>query len=357
MALARAGVVGVPVADPAVHVFVWGTDDATTRVQLQLAADAGFHWVKQRFEWRNIEAKAKGQFEWAEPDRIVAAAQRQNLKMIARVDNPPHWATAGMAWPASAAPDHLSDWTDYLAALAARYKGHIQAYQIWNEPNIAREWGSSPDPVAYTAMLRASNAAIKAVDPQALVVTAGLAPTTAQNAEAMPDLAFYRELYQAGAKGSFDLLGVHAAGFKAPPCMDPASVANDPSLSNPGDPSPPDAKRVYAFRHVEDVRRVMVESGDAETPIGVLEMGWTTDPRPDSPYHWHAVSRAQQASYLVDAFTCARQTWSPWIAFMTVIYLADPSWTPQQEQYWWSITNPDGSARLAYAALRRLLHP
>jgi len=39
-----------------------------------------------------------------------------------------------------------------------------------------------------------------------------------------------------------------------------------------------------------------------------------------------------------------------------VIYLADPTWTTQQEQYWWSITNPDGSARPAYAALRRFFN-
>src|SRR5437879_1475379 len=42
--------------DPAVHVFLWGNAGTTAR-DLQLATGGGFHWVKQRFEWRNIEGK------------------------------------------------------------------------------------------------------------------------------------------------------------------------------------------------------------------------------------------------------------------------------------------------------------
>src|SRR4051812_30401889 len=41
-------------ASPAVHVFLWGQREAADR-DLKLAKEAGFVWVKQRFEWRNIE--------------------------------------------------------------------------------------------------------------------------------------------------------------------------------------------------------------------------------------------------------------------------------------------------------------
>jgi hypothetical protein len=37
---------------------------------------------------------------------------------------------------------------------------------------------------------------------------------------------------------------------------------------------------------------------------------------------------------------------------MTVWTLADPSWGPDREEYWWAITNPDGSPRPAYTRLR-----
>jgi hypothetical protein len=344
----------IPVADPAIHVFLWGNEPTTQR-DLGLARDAGFHWVKQRFEWRNIEGKAKGSFEWNEPDRIVDAISQSGLKIVARVDNQPQWASSTVQWPGTGPPDKPSDWTDYLTALAQRYKGRIQAYEIWNEPNLDREWGDRPPSAQeYTAMLRASYQAIKAADPQALVVSAGMSPTTTDNDQATPDLEFIRQMYAAGAKGSFDVLGIHAQPWKADACADPAVVAADPALTN-ADPSSPDLKRVYAFRHAEDIRQLMVEQGDADKQIAVLEMGATTDQRPGSPYAWFAVDRNAQGKVLVDAFHCARQMFAPWMGFMTVIYIPDPSWTQSNEQYWWSITNPDGTARPAYTALKAFL--
>jgi polysaccharide biosynthesis protein PslG len=341
----------VPTTDPAIHVFLWGNTSTTAR-DLQLAKQGGFHWVKQRFEWRNIEGRNKGDFEWNEPDRIVDAITQAGLAIIARVDNQPRWASSTIQWPGSGPPDNPTDWTDYLTALARRYKGRIQAYEIWNEPNLDREWDDKkPDPVAYSAMLKASYQAIKVADPQALVVSAGMSPTTTNNEHAVPDLVFIQQMYAAGARDSFDILGVHAAGWKAEPCADPAVVAQSAELTN-NDPSSTDLKRIYAFRHVEDVRALMVQQGDSAKQMSILEMGWTTDARPASPYAWFAVDRDQQSRNLVAAFQCARQNWQPWMGFMSVIYIPDPRWTQQHEYYWWSITNPDGTPRQAYTALK-----
>jgi hypothetical protein len=343
----------VPTTDPAIHVFLWGNAGTTAR-DLQLASGGGFHWVKQRFEWRYIEGKNKGNFEWNEPDRIVDAIQQSGLKIVARVDNQPRWASSSVVWPGSGPPDNPKDWADFLTALASRYKGRIQAYEIWNEPNLNREWGDKPpDAAAYASMLKASYQAIKAADPQALVISAGMSPTTTNNAQAIPDLEFIRQMYAAGAKGSFDVLGVHAAIFKAEPCTDPGVVAQDPDLTN-NDPSSMALKRVYAFRHVEDIHALMLQQeDDATKQMAILEMGSTTDARPGSPYAWFSVDRDQQAKNLVAAFQCARQTWQPWMGFMTVIYIPDPGWTQQQEFYWWGITNPDGSPRPAYTSLKQ----
>jgi polysaccharide biosynthesis protein PslG len=346
----------MPTIDPAIHTFLWGKFDTTDR-DLQLARDGGFKWVKQRFEWRNIEGRAKGNFEWNEPDRILDALDKAGLKVVARVDNQPQWASTSVTWPGTSPPDNPSDWTDFLTALATRYRGRIHAYEIWNEPNIDREWGDkTPDPAAYTRMLRDSYQVIKAADPQALVLSAGMSPTTTSNAQAMPDLEFIRAMYAAGARDSFDIMGVHAQPFKAEPCADPAVVAQSPELTN-NDPSSPELKRIYAFRHVEDIRELMVQQGDGAKQMAVLEMGATTDMRPGSPYAWFAVSREGQAAKLVDSFQCARQNWMPWMGLMTVIYIPDTDWTQQQEQYWWAITNPDGSARPAYTALKGLFNP
>lgn len=335
--------------DYAVHVFLWGSPQAER--DLRLVKEMGFTWIKQQFEWRYIEPHRKGTFEWQEPDRLVALAERYGLKILARVDNQPRWSRSDTLFPGVGPPDRLEDFADFLTALATRYRGRIQAYEIWNEPNLAREWGNRPpNPTEYVAMLRLAYQAIKKADPQAIVISAGLAPTTASGAVAMPDTDFLRRMYQAGARDFCDVLGVHAAGYKAPPEMSPDEVAVNPRY-NHGEPG---VGRIYCFRHVEDLRAIMVEFGDAQKQVAVLEMGWTSDTRPGSPYAWHAVTEEEKADYLVRAFQYAAQHWRPWIGVMTVIYIASPTWTRDHEQYYWAITETDGTPRPAYRALQRL---
>ncbi|MGI8968276.1 MAG: hypothetical protein ACR2GA_04140 [Chloroflexota bacterium] len=328
----------------------------TTDRDLSLAQDGGFNWVKQHFEWRNIERDGKGQFLWDEPDRIVNAISQRGLQMVVQVDNQPKWASSKVIYPASSPPDRLLDWTDFLVAVATRYEGRIHAYEIWDGPNLSSSWGGPPSPTAYADLLKASYRSLKSADPGAVVVSAGLAPTTTVSADAMPDVDFVQALYEAGAKGSFDVLGVSAVGFKSSPCMDPGEVAARPELTN-SDPSSLEAKRVYAFRHVEDVRAIMVREGDSGTPIGILRADWTTDLRPQSNSHWQMVTPREQAEDLVGAFGWARLHWAPWLSFLVVGTFADPGWTPYDEGYWRRITNPDGSHRLAYDALQAVLAP
>ena len=337
------------------HTQLWMSGDKTER-DLQLVKDAGFGWIKQRFEWRYMEQKAKGQISFERADQIVQAANKAGLKIIARVDNQPEWATAKRYGAATAPPDKPQDYADFVGAMAARYKagspyGRIHAYEIWNEPNLSREWGNrAPSAAEYVALLKAAYEAIKKADPEAIVITAGLSPTTAPPPVAVPDVDYLKQMYAAGAKGYFDVLGVHGAGFKAPPEISPDDVARDPRY-NHGEGA---KGRVYCFRHVEDLRAVMVENGDAAKKVAVLEFGWTTDNRPGSPYGWHAVSPEEQANYLVGAFKYAKENWSSWIGPMVVIYLADPTMTKDQEQYYWAVTNPDGTPRPAYNALKAM---
>ena len=51
-------------------------------------------------------------------------------------------------------------------------------------------------------------------------------------------------------------------------------------------------------------------------------------------------------------FQFARQNWTPWIGVMVTWTMADSFWTPEREEYWWAITNPDGTARPAYNAIK-----
>lgn len=334
--------------DYGMQIFGWWRPEVADR-DMGYVRNAGFTWIKQIFAWYDIEGAGKGHYDWSRSDRIVAQAQQYGLKLLVRVDTAPDWARGGLG-----PMRDFNDFGDFLYAMASRYKGLVDAYQVWNEPNLSREWGDQPpDPAAYARLLKVAYTRIKQADPNALVVSAGLAPTTRDDAVAMPDEKFIRGMYAAGAKPYFDFLGVHGAGYKAPPEADPGDVARDPVLTN-NDPSPESMKRIYCFRHVEDLRRIMVEAGDADKQVVVLEFGWTTDTRPDSPYRWHAVSEEEQADYLVRAYQWAKEHWRPWIGLMSLIYVANPDWTENDEQYWWAITLPSWPVPKVRPAYERL---
>lgn len=328
-----------------VHAFLWWRLELAERDML-LVKDMGFRWIKQNFGWRDIET-SKGVFDWKRTDDIVNTAQRYgDLELLIRVDHQPSWARDGCSMQGP--PADPADLADFLTAVATKYRGKIAAYEIWNEPNLAREWcDRSPNPADYAELLRVSYAAIKAADPRALVVSAGLSPTGTQPPTAMPDDEYLDRLYQAmggSSDGYFDVLGVHAAGFAAPPETSPEEAASNPAYGG---------ERFFTFRRVEDLRAIQERYGDGDKRVAVLEMGWTSDPvHPE--YAWHSVSEQQKADYLVRAFQYAAANWTPWIGVMTAIYICDPDWAQQNEQYWWCITNPDGTPRPAFEALKAM---
>jgi hypothetical protein len=346
--------------DYGMQAFLWWRPEVAQR-DMELIRDAGFRWVKQVFAWREIEGMSKGNFDWSVADRIVTQMESiGGLNLIARLDSDPSWAS-GQTYPNDqkiimSPPKNYQDFADFCYAIASRYKGRIAAYQLWNEPNLRREWGGQPpDPEAYVRLLKTGYEAIKQADPDAIVISAGLAPTTRWDNVAMPDTEYLRRMYKAGAKPYFDVLGAHGAGYKAPPEKDPAEVANDPNFYNQGDancPGPP--CRIYCFRHVEDLHQIMVDNNDGDKQVVVLEFGWTMDPRPDSPYAWHGVTEEQQADYLVRAYQYAKQHWQPWIGVMSLIYMPHVDWTEEDEQYWWSIAVPNYPQFLPRKAYRDL---
>lgn len=325
------------------QVFTWWREEISDR-DLDLMKDGGFNWIKQAFAWETIEGAGKGQFDWSIADRVVSHANERGLKILARLSTDPDKANF---W-AGAPPGNADNFADFAYALASRYNcqpgavGCIQAYQVWNEPNLAREWGGNrPNPPQYAEFLRKAYAAIKRGNPNAIVVSAGMAPTGDNNDVAMPDDMFYDQLYQAmggNSDGYFDMLGVHGAGYAAPPELDPAEAASNQKYGG---------YRFFAFRHVEDIRRIMEQYGDNDKKIVLLEFGWTFDPV-NAAYKWHGadagIDMFVQADYLKRAYQYAAQNW-PWVGLMSLLTMPNLAWkddgNPQdEEQYWWAIMEP-----------------
>jgi len=332
-----------PNPDYGASVFLLG-NPATTDRDLQMMKAAGMTWAKLTVPWRSIEASCKNCIDCTDLDRVVAAASASGVKLMVRVDHQPDWARAVKV--ENGPPDDMYDYADFVSVLANRYragspKGVVDAIQVWNEPNLSREWGGaaiSRDQAAqYMYMLKETYTMVKAVDPTKIVVSAGLSPTGTNDGTAMPDDVYLGWMYEFELAKFADVIGVHAPGYGSAP---EAALNSDPRFPHAS----------FYFRRVEQLRDIMTMNGDGAKPFWVLEFGWTTD-QVNPQYSWYAVTPEQQADYIVKAYQYAKANWAPQVGVMFVWNIADPNWTTANEQYWWSITNPDGTPRPAYNSL------
>ena len=88
--------------------------------------------------------------------------------------------------------------------------------------------------------------------------------------------------------------------------------------------------------------------------MAIMELGYTTDPiNPD--YKWFSVAEDQQAEMLERAYEYAIANWRPWVGLVVLIYLPDPSWQQSNEEFWWSIIEPDtGIPREAFYTIANM---
>ena len=64
---------------------------------------------------------------------------------------------------------NIADWNDFTTALVTRYKGRIEIYELWNEPDIRTEFtGSVADMVKLT---NSFHDVIRSKDPGALIIS------------------------------------------------------------------------------------------------------------------------------------------------------------------------------------------
>ncbi len=316
---------------------------------LQRTLVAGFGWVKYQTRWEEFEPEP-GAYQWEFLDKVVNGTQSANLKLLLSVVTAPAWARPGQDVSVHGPPTNPQSYASFVGVLAARYKGKVAAYEIWNEQNLGREWGGSgrQNAAAYVALLKAAYAAVKAADPQALVVTGALTPAGDVYIPALggllarDDLEYFKEMYAAGMQGYFDAVGVHPSGFNNAPDLDP----RDPAvLARTGGYN---AHRSFYFRTFEDYRDVMVENGDDDKQLWFTEFGWASggNAGPEWAYA-HENTEQQQAEWLVRAFQIGKA--KPYIGVMFVWNLN--FFGIDQAKRAFAVLNPDWTARPAYTAL------
>lgn len=301
-----------------------------------LVKDVGFNWAKGYVNWETVEPE-RGEFRWVDPDNVVNAFGGHGLKILLRVHGSPAWALPPDTH-FSHPPTDPADFGAFMSQLSSRYKGRVAAYEIWNEENLNYEWGyRQPNPAEYVPLLKVAYEAVKAVDPDALVLVGGLATTGDGSETAMGDLKYLQGIYDAGGRDYFDALASHPYAYGRSPDQD--------------DPWGLSMSRVVAQHYV------MQQNGDRDKPVWITEVGWVLHSSWDLGEHAKiAVTEEQQADYLARAYEKAQQEW-PWVKAVYLFNLdfsVAPWYGAGEPMRWYAVINPDHTPRPAYTRLRMM---
>jgi hypothetical protein len=232
--------------------------------------EVGAKWARHFVHYDNAAPAAY--------DDIVAQEDARGVKTLFVV-------TAASHQP----PANPQAYADYVGSLAARFRGRLEAIEVWNEEDEGHFWAGGANPAAYVNLLQRSYSAIKAADPNVKVV---FGPTVGHNYN------FLSAAYRAGAKGYFDVMAAHT---------DTACLVNSPTdYYRDGD-------RIgrYVFLGYRELRATMLANGD-DKPIWLTEIGWSAAQHLCESGQWAGqklagVSEAQQAQFAREAFHCLAQ--------------------------------------------------
>jgi len=181
---------------------------AQINAKLDTASALGVKFIREQLSWAAIEPQP-GVYNWTPVDNLVSAVAAHHMQLLALIDFTPGWAQPVGCGSFKCPPADPSQFAAFAAAASARYAPYgVHDWEIWNEPNIVNFWRPAPDPAAYSRLLALTAAALRSTDPQAFIVTGGLAPTADANGN-IDQLSYLRGLCANGALGVTNAVGVH----------------------------------------------------------------------------------------------------------------------------------------------------
>lgn len=194
--------VGVLKADASLRAERWSIgnecldrDMAVFDEYKQYVGQLGVGYARIQSGWAKTE-KEKGKYDFAWLDAIVDGLLEQNVKpwMCLCYGNPLYGDGNTLG---NAIPSDLGPWKKYVQAVVEYFKGRVQCYEVWNEPNISVNAGH---PERYVKLLKATSPVIRQADPDASIAAFALASL---------DYAFLDEALRALKPGLFDCVTLH----------------------------------------------------------------------------------------------------------------------------------------------------
>ena len=270
----------------------------------------GVTMIRTDFWWDLVKPTQSGGYDWSRIDAVVDAAAAHGIEIIAELNGKPRWINPQMA-------DHASveAYGAFAAAAVAHFKGRISMWEIFNEPN-SNDISAS----AYAAMLRVSYDAIKAADPDAFVISGGLAavPHTVPGHYGAVD--YLKAVYANGGGGHFDAVGFHPYTF--------------PLL--PSDPAAWNGWRIM----VDGIRKTMIANGDEDMQVWMTELGAPT------AGIGNAVSQEDQARIISEAVELA--TGYDWAGPIMWYSYQDRGHVSGTTEDWFGLVGPNGEHKASY---------
>ncbi len=324
--------------------------------------DMGARWVREQVTWKNVEDASRtdpGRYDWTEVDKIVNHLYANGIHIILTpLGTPKQYSTSGSGLPDA---DKMNKFGEFMYEMSKRYRGKVDAYEIWNEANLFRESGSPINIRRYLSALQKGYSSVKDGDPGAWVVFGALSPTETNDPNyAIPDTDFLKQIYAFNGgevRKYFDAMGVHPGGQINPP---------DTFFPGPNPGPGPDWKTSseFYFRRIEQIRQIMEQNGDGNKQVWLTEFGWASDTNAPPDFKYATINtEAQQAQYITRAYQKALNEY-PWIGVMALWNLnyslpgavTDPPRADgkNDEKVGFSVLRRDGSKRPAYDAFKAL---
>ncbi len=257
----------------------------------------------------NGEENSKGVLTWTN-DALVKDAIAAGIHVDAVIWWSPVWALNSDGSPS------VTPYVSFAQAAVTHYSAMgVHTYELWNRPNSANYWGAPVNPVEYTALVKATYPAIKAIDPTSVVLLGALDSYTDTGTTFVSPLTFLTSLYKDGIAGSFDAVAVDPYTWEQIPLQ--------PTSTNP-------------WVYMPQVHSLMAANGDGNKQIWLTEWGQPTAGS-------GAVTPAVQATMITEGFQVA-STW----AWSGPLFVAN--WEDDTANGDYGLLYSNGTAKPALAA-------
>lgn len=267
------------------------------------AERTGVQWIKIQVNWAFLQPDSPNmlndQMQLFER-QVEAASRPPNMRVMLSIAKAPSWARS--TTQEDGPPNNPQALADFITFMLRDTKIGlaVDAIEIWNEPNLIREWrGSLPfSGSGYMQLFNPAYNAIRAYSPTIQIITAGLAPTGTLGADTVDDRTFLQQMYGAGLANYTDVfIGAHPYGWGNAPDARCCNAIPDRGWD--------DNPKFFFIQNIEETYAIMQASGHGNAKIWITEFGWATwEGLPtQAPELWMTYNTAQnQLNYTIRAF-------------------------------------------------------